>query len=222
MSFFTSLPMLAKAYVLATLTVCPPPESVPRVDVFLIPSKPVYVTEAPTAALEQSLKKSGKANHATLEAGTQRILALTEVSMQGGKYHSSFDGLTDNEGNKCTYIESMKMVMRYKPTIYIGSDIKADACLYSAARKSEEKYITEDIKIMQKHINRIKMSIMMQLRVTEQKGPFKQNEAEKHRDALVQEVMKAVRPLEQKMYDERQAQLSRYDTVDCSGAMETP
>lgn len=214
MSFFALLPVLAKSYVLATLTVCPPGNAAPRVDVYFVPEKPVYITEAPVKALTMEMARNKDVSHVTERTGKWRVFGITEGRMEGSNYNVSFDGLSDQQGNKCIYVNKVNFVVRYKPTIFIASELKKYECVFKMTKLHEERHVATDLKIIRKYMPKIKMEILRFLWRYGPQGPYPAHDTNNQTSRIVKEVVTSVQPMVDKLFEARRLHQGDIDTIE--------
>src|SRR5687767_5265955 len=99
MAFGAFLPPLAKAFVLAQLTVCPPPLEAPRADVFFLPKKPEYITEVPIRSLTAEMRNNPDSTVAT--DSKWFVEGITVSGINAARYNFDFTHLRDESGNTC-------------------------------------------------------------------------------------------------------------------------
>ncbi|MDI1226663.1 MAG: hypothetical protein PSY14_03140 [bacterium] len=206
--------MLAKSFLLAQLTVCPVPDAIPTVDVIFKPSKPEYITGAPIKALTDTMKGNKDATHISDTTRKWRVFGLTEAGVGGGSYNVKYNGLSDNAGNTCIYVESVEMVITYTPTIFIGKELQTSECHFKVTKMHEERHVAADLKVIKEYLPKLKMEILWYLRGVAGQGPYPQYETPKNTKRIVEEVIAYVRPMVQKLVDTRRARQSDIDTLE--------
>ena len=72
MAFGVPSLVLAKTFFLAQLTVCPPAMEAPHADVYFLPSKPEYITQAPIKSLTDEMRNNPDSTFATKSDGGKK------------------------------------------------------------------------------------------------------------------------------------------------------
>lgn len=215
MAIFAPGLFLSQAYLLAQLTVCPPGDTAPHVDVFFVPQKPLYITEAPVKALTQALAQNKDATHQdTAKTGKWRVFGITEGRMEGTNYQASYNGLTDQQGNKCIYVDKITFVVRYKPTIFIGAELKKHECHFKVTKLHEERHVATDLRVIRQYLPKIKMEILRFLWRYGPQGPYPAQESGKQASRILEEVVTAVQPMVDKLFEERRKHQGDIDTIE--------
>jgi hypothetical protein len=206
--------MLSKMYLLAQMTVCPMPDYIPEVDVEFRTSKPEYVTAVPIKSLTEAMKGNKDATHLTESSSKWRVFGMTEGVLGGGNYRVSYMTKTDQTGQRCIYVDRVKMLITYTPTIFIGKELQTSECHFKVTKLHEERHVATDLKVIKEYLPKIKMEILWYLRGVGGQGPFPQYETDKNAKRIIDEVVAYVRPMVERMIETKRARQSDIDTVE--------
>lgn len=198
------------------MTVCEPSANTPRVDVYFLPEKPTYITDAPIKALTQALAQNKDATHVNVAetVGTWRVFGITEGRMEGTGYHVSFEVQSDSRGTKCIYVNKVNFVIRYIPSIFIGSELKKYECIFKMTKLHEERHVATDLKVIRRYLPKIKMEILKFLWHYGPQGPYPAHEADKQASRIVKEIKEAVQPILDKLFEEKRRHQGDIDTIE--------
>lgn len=204
---------IAKAFMLAQMSVCPPADRSPRVEVIFTPQKPSYVTDVPVKKLTARMKKNPDATHVTAKRGDWRVFGSTE-GRTTAKYNISFAVEDDLHGNVCYYVDRLHFTVNYRPQVFIAAELANHECYYKVTKLHEERHIAADLKVLREYAPKIKMEILYYLRAFGGQGPFAAGDADKESDAIMDKVKKGLKPFLAKLYEARRSRQNDIDNVE--------
>jgi hypothetical protein len=206
--------LLAKAFILAQLTVCPPPSEAPHADVYFMPQKPEYVTEVPIKELTQEMAKNPDSTFAT--DSKWYVEGITASGVEGMQYGFDFTTIGDSSGNVCFYVHKVYFSIVYEPTIFLAKELqeKGHECRAHMVKLHEERHVATDLATINEYMPKIKMDLLWYLRSLGPLGPFTSGSAK-------QEVMKAEKgiadatvPMIKKLIQTRRDRQGSIDTIE--------
>jgi hypothetical protein len=202
-----------KAFTLATLTVCPLPPQVPKVNIYFFPKPPVHITEAPMMALTEAMKKGSPNSTAASHKGFI-VFGLTETAIADGGTRVGLMGISDNEGNTCLGVEKVDMVIHYQPTVFVAKELKDFPCQLAVTQMHEDQHVAFDREVMTDYIPKIKMEVLWHLRSLGMMGPYNQSEVPQKRKEIMQGIIESSKPMLEKLRKVREAKQGSIDTVE--------
>lgn len=206
--------LLAKAFVLAQMSVCPPAQRAPQVEVIFVPHKPAYVTDVPVKKLTERMRKNPDATHITAKRGDWRVFGSTEGRTNGTNYNVSFAVEDDLHGNVCYYVDRLHFTLHYKPQVFIAAELANHECYYKVTKLHEERHIAADLKVLREYMPKVKMEILYYLRAFGGQGPFTAKDADKESDRIMETIKKGIRPFLGKLYEARRSSQNEIDSVE--------
>ena len=147
---------LAKMYTLAQLTVCPLPDAAPHINFTFQPEKPVYITEAPSAALGAAMK--GNVDSTIATDSRWRVGGLEEGPIEPD-VHLDFETLNDGT-SICIFLSAVYLDIHYRPTIFIAKENKSLECRFKVVKLHEERHVATDLKVINEYIPKMKMELL--------------------------------------------------------------
>lgn len=204
---------LAKALILAQMSVCPPAQRAPQVEVLFVPQKTAYVTDTPVGKLTERMAKNPDATHITAKRGDWRVFGSTDGRTQA-KYSVSFAVEDDLHGNVCYYVDRLHFTVHYRPQIFIAAELANHECYYKVTKLHEERHVAADLKALREYMPKIKMEILYYLRAFGGQGPFPAATADKESDKIIDEIKKGMRPFLGKLYEARRGSQREIDSVE--------
>jgi hypothetical protein len=210
-AFETLLLPAAKAFMLAQLTVCPLPAHAPRVNIYFLPEKPTYITQAPMKALTEAMQ----GNPDSTFASDSRWIAfgITEGKIIPG-FSVMFDTVSDSAGNTCLTVGEVKIALRYVPTIFIAKEIGPFECQFRMVRLHEERHVATDLTTIKEYIPKLKMETLWYLRSLGPQGPYPAEVAKKQVRTLSDQIIKSGEPVVQKLVQVRRDRQGLIDTAE--------
>ncbi|TAL34894.1 MAG: hypothetical protein EPN97_07895 [Alphaproteobacteria bacterium] len=204
----------AKAYMLAQLTVCPPPLEAPHADVYFLPKKPEYITEAPIKSLTAEMRN----NPDSTVASDSRwfVEGITASGVDAARFNFDFTNLRDESGNICLYVHKVYFSVMYEPTIFLAKELKAPGreCRYKMVKLHEERHVATDLKTINEYMPKIKMELLWYLRSIGPLGPFQLAQARAEVQKTEKAIMVAVQPMMEKLIKARRARQGSIDTIE--------
>jgi hypothetical protein len=189
--------------ILVGLSSCPAPAPI-EVDINFTHSQPAYVRSQSARSL--SARKSTPAR-----PGRRMTLGLTEGKLSYN-YQASYDALTQNDsGATCFVLRSLRVDIKYKPTIFIASDYRVSGCALSVIDTHENKHVAIDMRAIRETLPRLKRDMMAAAQDVGARGPFP-------RRMLYDEKKRASKPIFEKlkavMRDLSETRLARHEIID--------
>ncbi len=201
---------LAKMYTLAQLTVCPLPDAAPHVDFQFLPEKPIYITEAPSAALGAAMK--GNVDSTIATDSRWKVGGLEEGPIEP-EFHMQFE--TVNDGSSiCIFLSNIQFTLHYRPTIFIAKENKPLECRFKVVKLHEERHVATDLKTINEYVPKLQMELLWYLRSLGMQGPFPMSQRDTQIQEMAKNIGKALRPIVGKLIDTRRARQGMIDTVE--------
>ncbi|MDE1152748.1 MAG: hypothetical protein PW788_09450 [Micavibrio sp.] len=210
MPFSALPPFLSKAFILAQLTVCPLPDTAPHVDFLFAPQKPVYITDAPSAALTKAM--AGNIDSTIATDSRWHVEGLMEGPIDDS-YDLEFNTVSDGS-NMCIFLSKVTYTIAFKPTIFIASEAKGQSCRLKVTRLHEERHVATDLRAIKEYIPKLKMELLLYLRNLGMQGPYPNGELKTQMQSMSKEVGLALRPMAEKLRDARRKRQGLIDTVE--------
>jgi hypothetical protein len=204
---------LSKAYVLAALTVCPPAEARPQIEVTFGAAMTKYTEKYPSVRLKALMAKNKDSTLATDSRATVFGVTSSDVT---DEMSFVFRTLTDRAGNQCIYIEKAAFHITYAPSVYVSSDILDLACSYQVTRAHEQTHVAIDYKVMQDYLPYIKRDMAKYLDNYAARGfgPYPRDSLPRYKAEIAQQTQIAAAPMIEKLRDARRAQQGSIDTKE--------
>lgn len=214
MSFGAFLPPLAKAFVLAQLTVCPPALEAPRADVFFMPKKTEYITEATIKSLTAEMKNNPDSTFAS--DSKWFVEGITTSGLDAAQYNFDFTFLRDASGSTCVYVHKVYFSILYEPTIFLARELKAPGreCRYKMVKLHEERHVATDKNTITEYMPKIKMELLWHLRSIGPLGPFPSGQVPAEMKKAKMNIVTAVRPMMERLILARRARQGSIDTIE--------
>lgn len=204
----------AKAFILAQLTVCPPPLEAPHADVYFLPKKPEYVTEAPIKSLTAEMKNNPDSTVAT--DSRWFVEGITASGVDAARFNFDFTNLRDESGNTCLYVHKVYFTIMYEPTIFLAKELKAPGheCRYKMVKLHEERHVATDLKTINEYMPKIKMELLWYLRSIGPLGPYGEGQIASEVQKKEKDIMTAVGPMMERLIKARRARQGSIDTIE--------
>lgn len=214
MAFGVPTLALAKTFLLAQLAVCPPALEAPRADVYFLPSKPEYVTEAPIKALTAEMSKNPDSTFAS--DSRWFVEGITTSGIESTQFNFDFNHLQDQSGNACLYVHKVYFSIVYEPTIFLAKELqgKGRECRLKMVTLHEQRHVATDLNTINEYMPKIKMDMLWYLRSLGPIGPFQLGQLAEEQKKAAQGIFKAAEPMVKKLIDVRRARQSSIDTVE--------
>ncbi len=201
---------LAKMYTLAQLTVCPLPDAAPHVDFQFLPEKPIYITEAPSAALGAAMK--GNVDSTIATDSRWRVGGLEEGPIEP-ELHMEFDTVSDGS-SMCIFLSNIHLTMHYRPTIFIAKENKGLECRFKVVKLHEERHVATDLKVINEYIPKMQMELLWYLRSLGMQGPYPVGQQTVQMQTMAKNIGLAIKPIYEKLINTRRARQGMIDTVE--------
>ena len=115
----------------------------------------------------------------------------------------------------CLYIDSIKINIHIKPTIYIAREYSKDGCMYKAVMEHEKKHINVDRVIVNKYTNLIIHGLDTALKkVGYAQGPFSAGRMEAEQKRLQEYTQNVVQAYSTQMTEERKTLQQKIDSLE--------
>lgn len=214
MAFIPPSLALAKMFLLAQLTVCPPPLEAPHAEVYFMPQKPDYVTEAPIKELTTEMAKNPDSTFAT--DSRWFVEGITAAGIDAAQYAFELTHLSDSAGNMCFYVHKVYFSIVYEPTIFLAKELQQPGheCRLKMVRLHEERHVATDLNTIQEYMPKIKMDLLWYLRSLGPQGPFPAASAPQEALKIEKGIVKAIEPMKQKLIAARRARQGSIDTIE--------
>jgi hypothetical protein len=205
---------LAKAFVLAQLTVCPPPQEAPHAEVYFMPQKPEYVTNVPIKELTAEMAKIPDSTFAT--DSKWFVEGVTVGGVEGAQYGFDFTNLSDSAGNTCFYVHKVYFSIYYEPTIFLAKELQQPGhqCRQKMVKLHEERHVATDLKTINEYLPKIKMDLLWYLRSLGPLGPFSSGQAAEEVKHTQKGIVEAIQPMKEKLIMARRARQGSIDTIE--------
>jgi hypothetical protein len=205
---------LAKAFVLAQLTVCPPPSEAPHAEVYFLPKKAEYVTEAPIKALTETMRNNPDSTFAT--DSRWFVEGVTASGVDAARFNIDFNTLRDESGNTCFYVHKVYFSIIYEPTIFLAKELKEKGheCRYKMVKLHEERHVATDLNTITEYMPKIKMDLLWYLRSLGPVGPVSGAQIPVEVKKVRDDTVKAIEPMTQKLVQTRRARQGSIDTIE--------
>ena len=214
MAFGVPTLALAKTFLLAQLTVCPPPLEAPRADVYFLPSKPEYVTEAPIKSLTAEMRNNPDSTFAT--DSRWFVEGITTSGVESAKFNFDINHLQDEAGNSCLYVHKVYFTIIYQPTIFLAKELqeKGRECRLKMVTLHEQRHVATDLKTITEYMPKIKMDMLWYLRSLAPIGPVPAGQLPQEAKKAEQGIVTAVDPMIKKLIEVRRARQGSIDTIE--------
>lgn len=205
---------LAKAFILAQLTVCPPPLEAPRAEVYFLPKKAEYITEAPMKSLTETMRNNPDSTFAT--DSKWFVEGLTASGVDAAQFNFDVNNLRDEAGNTCFYVHKVYFSIIYEPTIFLAKELKEKGheCRLKMVKLHEERHVATDLNAITEYMPKIKMELLWYLRSLGPIGPFQGGQAQEELKKIHMNIVKAIEPMTQKLIQTRRARQGSIDTIE--------
>ncbi len=114
----------------------------------------------------------------------------------------------------CLYIDSVKVNIHIKPTIYIAREFPKEGCMYAAVMEHEKKHIAVDRKIVNKYTNLIVHGLDKALKKAGYaQGPYSTGRLETEQKRIQDYTQAIVNAYAQQMTEERKRLQQEVDSL---------
>jgi hypothetical protein len=205
-------PALFKPLVLAALTVCPPAERAPQVDVAFSARPTLYVKDVPVKTLTQALMHNTDSTFTSDSQWSVNGAMVRDIKDSG--FRTQFETLHDQSGNYCLYVANVQSYIVDNPTIYLADQAAKSKCRYTVVKAHEERHVKVDFDTINEFIPKLKMAALRYVATLEPLGPYNETQMKQMQDTLQQEIRGAVEPVLQQMFQTLHMRQSRLDTPE--------
>jgi hypothetical protein len=201
------IPLSTTGYVLAGLLSCDPAANL-SVDITFNNNPPEIKAMAP-AELRSIREK--EANSPTYQGEFPNVRGLADRYYQI-RYSISFTN-TDWPllGRTCVQPTGVQILVTFKPTIYISSDLQPGSCMYNVTLDHEMKHVTTDIDVLGAYLPEIKKMAEINLAMIQSEDPVSRDDVETYQEIISEKFERLLNKSSEKLQEER---ILRQQAVD--------
>lgn len=191
---------------LVSLSSCPQMEDI-DINVSFQKQEPRYVKNASSAALTKKLAKTDpvKAGH------KRRTLGLTTGQIDYA-YETRFISKSDMDtGAACFIVKGIDMTVTYKPTVYIATEARGNACRNSVLAH-ETRHMNTDVKMAREFLPVIRRKLKAAVLAIGARGPFPKRMLAAEQKRALKDILDKFDPVLAKFQKERIEQQAIHDT----------
>lgn len=200
--------LLAKAYVLAGMTFCPPPDSPLQAEVVFKPEKTVYDYEVPVKELTSIAKKERKEEDTPRNSSfvVTHTMGMTKIK-NWREFDFDFRYIKDKSGKACIYLSKTRVTLSHKTTVYIGKELKKYPCRLRVTQAHENRHVDIGRKAIEENLDEVRKTLQRAAsRVPKTPLPARSIDArmQEVQDRIVAEIQKLMKKVA-KISEKRQA-----------------
>lgn len=193
---------------LVSLSACPQVEGV-DIRITFQRQEPVYVKALSSAALTKKLGKTDpvKAGH------KRRTLGLTTGNIDYA-YETRFLAQSEQKsGAACFIVKELEMTVTYKPTVYVATEAKGNACRNSVLAH-ETRHMNTDLRMIREFLPVIRKKLKAAVAVVGARGPLPKRMLAAEQKRALKDIMDKFDPTLAKFQKDRIAAQAVHDTPE--------
>jgi len=218
MGFFSALATLldssaaATSVVAAGLTVCPV-MPIPKVHVHLAAQKPYYSEKVSSKSLTEQFFNNPDSTMSRHNGWAVDGTTTSQISYQ---FYMHFKTRYDKAGNTCLYFDQATFTIAYYPAVFVAKEALSKKCYADVIRAHEMQHVAIDTQSIQEYLPHIKVDMLLYLRSLGYQGfgPMPQAAAKQKQEELKNQIMKATRPMVEKLRIAVRKRQSAIDTPE--------
>lgn len=206
--------LLAKAYVLAGMSLCPAAATPPDTKVEFISEAPVFDHSKSIDTLTYNASLKGEMEIPEGHENVKIRTMGTTISTFRVSRNFTYDHKTGENGMTCLYLKEAHISVTYSPVIYIGKELNDYPCRLKKTKPHEERHVAIANEVVNKELDTLRDALKRISLNVAPKEPFAEKELEAREKETSLKLRQMLRPTQNKIVAAFEKSQGEIDTFE--------